>query len=87
MRCPGGTSGHGLDKVGRDTPANIQLLARGTNPQGCGAALAVYETDSGAAVFSVDSPCLAMSLLIDPGTSGMTPNVLRRFLAPRAAAW
>jgi hypothetical protein len=83
MRCPGGASGHELDKIAADAPPGIRLLAKGTNPDDSGAELSVYATHSGGAVFAAGSLCWPLSLLVDSGTSTVTANVLRQFLDSR----
>lgn len=80
-RCPGGASGHELDKICPDSPKNLQHLAKGTNAGGEGADLVYFETPSKGAVFSVGSLCWTLSLPIDDGVSRVTANVLRQFLA------
>ena len=81
MRIPGGASGHETDKISpRFSPKNIELLAKGTNPDGGGAEMAIYETPNGGAVFSAASICYVSSLLWDKGVSDITSNVLKRFL-------
>ncbi len=79
-RCPGGASAHELDKICSDSPNNIVRLAKGTNPDGAGADLTIYETFSGGSVFAAGSLCWTLSLPIDEGTSAVTRNVLHRFL-------
>jgi N,N-dimethylformamidase len=80
MRCPGGASGHELDKIGPDAPPGIRLLAKGTNSADAGGEMAIYNTPSGGSVFAVGSLCWPLSLLVDRGTSAVTANVLRRLL-------
>ena len=80
-RCPGGASGHELDKVHADSPANLCHLAKGENPDGQGADMTVFETPSGGAVFAAGSLCWTLSIVVDDGVSAVTANVLRRFLA------
>ena len=79
-RCPGGASAHELDKIGPDSPTNLQHLARGDNDGGQGADLTLYETESGGAVFAVGSLAWNLSLPIDEQVGRVTANVLRRFL-------
>jgi hypothetical protein len=79
-RCPGGASGHELDKISEDSPAGLVQLAKGTNGDESGADMVLYETASGGAVFSVGSLCWTLSIAVDEGVSGVTANVLRRFL-------
>jgi hypothetical protein len=79
-RCPGGASGHELDKINDQSPADIAHLAKGTNPDGHGADMTLFETPSGGAVFAAGSLCWVMSLPIDEGVSAVTRNVLNQFL-------
>ncbi len=79
-RCPGGASGHEMDKITRSSPANTRLLAKGMNPKGSGAEMAYYELDNGGAVFSAGSINYPCSLPVDFSISRITANVLRRFL-------
>jgi len=79
-RVPGGASGHETDKVSPDSPPGTLVLARGLNPDGGGAEMAIHETASGGAVFAAGSICYVSSLLVDRVVSGITANVLRRFL-------
>ncbi len=79
-RCPGGASGHELDKIGPASPAGLQHLAKGDNPGGSGADMVLYQTASGGAVFSAGSLCWTLSIPVDDGVSKVTANVLRRFL-------
>ncbi len=80
MRVPGGASGHETDKISKDSPANVHLLAHGLNANGGGADMVMHETSSGGGVFSSGSICYISSLLVDPAVSGITSNVLRRFM-------
>ena len=81
MRIPGGASGHETDKISpRFSPHNIELIAKGMNPDDGGADMAVYEVPSGGAVFSAGSICYVSSLFWDKGVSAVTSNVLKRFL-------
>ncbi|MBI1899933.1 MAG: carboxypeptidase regulatory-like domain-containing protein [Planctomycetia bacterium] len=80
QRVPGGASGHETDKIGPHSPANVQLLAEGLNPDGGGAHLVAHEPDGGGAVFSTGSICWISSLLADDAVSKITANVLRKFL-------
>jgi len=79
-RCPGGASGHELDKISPHSADNLCHLAKGNNPNGSGADMVVFETPSGGSVFSVGSLCWPLSVIVDDGTSAVTANVLRRFL-------
>ncbi|MFT5326501.1 MAG: N,N-dimethylformamidase [Planctomycetaceae bacterium] len=78
-RIPGGASGHETDKISAQSPANVQLLARGLNPDDGGAEIVIHEPSGGGAVFSVGSICWPSSVLVDDAVSKITENVLRRF--------
>jgi N,N-dimethylformamidase len=78
-RIPGGASGHETDKISPRSPANIQRLAQGLNPNDGGADLVCFETPRGGGVFSAGSICWPSSVLVDAGVSRITANVLRRF--------
>jgi hypothetical protein len=80
QRCPGGASGHETDKISPHSPANVQLLAKGTNRDEGGADLAYYPTNSGGGVFSAGSICWPSSVLVDDAVSQITANVLKQFL-------
>jgi hypothetical protein len=75
-----GASGHETDKVSPSSPKNVQLLARGLNPDEGGAHLVYFETAGGGAVFSAGSITYPTALLCDPPTAAITANVLKRFL-------
>ena len=81
MRCPGGASGHETDKITVSSPANIELLAKGLNPDGGGAEIVYHRTASGGEVFSVGSISYPSSLPVDDSISRITANVLDRFLS------
>jgi hypothetical protein len=81
QRYDGGASGHETDKLSASSPKNVQLLARGLNPDGGGANLVYFETPGGGAVFSAGSIMYATGLLCDPALSTITANVLNRFQA------
>jgi hypothetical protein len=81
-RCPGGASGHETDKISASSPANVHLLAKGTNTDNGGAEMVYFETPSGGAVFSTGSICYISSLPVDDVISRITANTLQRFLAP-----
>jgi hypothetical protein len=83
-RVHGGASGHETDKISPHSPRNIQLLAKGENPDHGGAELTWYETQSGGAVFSVGSITYVPCLLVDQAISRITANVIRRYLAGRS---
>jgi hypothetical protein len=75
-----GASGHETDKVSPSSPRNVQLLAKGLNPDDGGAHMVFFETPGGGAVFSAGSITYPTALLVDEGCSRITANVLRRFL-------
>ncbi len=79
-RCPGGASGHEMDKVSLNSPPGTRVLAKGMNPGGSGAEMVHYELDGGGAVFSVGSISYPCSLPIDRAVSQLTANILRRFI-------
>ena len=78
-RIPGGASGHETDKISPSSPAGVQRLAKGLNPDDGGADLVHFETPRGGAVFSVGSICWPSCVLVDEAVSKITANVLRRF--------
>jgi hypothetical protein len=80
MRCPGGASGHETDKISPSSPANVLVLAKGTNGDEGGAEMIVYDTPSGGQVFSAGSICYPACLLVDEHVSRITLNVLKRLL-------
>jgi hypothetical protein len=61
-------------------PANLELLARGTNP-GYGADMTVYETGAGGFVFSAGSLSFGGSLVQDSRLQTILRNVLNESLA------
>ncbi len=75
-----GASGHETDKISPSSPKNVQLLAKGKNPDDGGAYLVYFETPSGGAVFSAGSITYPTALFCDPPTAMITLNVLNRFL-------
>ena len=79
-RCEGGASGHETDKLSPYSPANVQLLAQGTNVNQGGADMIYYPTSSGGEVFSAGSITWPACVLVDDAVSVITANVLRRFL-------
>jgi hypothetical protein len=79
-RYPGGASGHETDKITPSSPRNVELLARGLNPDEGGAHLVYFETPSRGAVFSAGSITYPAALLCDEVVSRITLNVLRRLL-------
>ena len=78
-RVPGGASGHETDKITASSPANMELLAKGTNPNNGGAELVHFTSGSGA-VFSAGSITWVSALFPDERVSRITRNVLERFL-------
>lgn len=78
-RIPGGASGHETDKVTAQSPAGIERLAKGLNPDDGGADMVTFETPSGGAVFSVGSITWPACLWVDEAVSAITANVVRRF--------
>ena len=78
-RVPGGASGHETDKTSPSSPPNIEIIARGLNPDRGGAEMVYYETESGGAVFSVGSITYPASILVDETVSRITTNVIERF--------
>ena len=81
MRIPGGASGHETDKISPRSPADVQLLAQGTNPDEGGADMIHYQTASGGEVFSVGSICWITSMLVDENISKISRNVIDRFIS------
>lgn len=75
-----GASGHETDKISPSSPKNVQLLARGLNPEEGGAHMVYFDTPGGGAVFSAGSITYPAALLCDEPTSLITRNVLDRFL-------
>src|SRR5262249_34824931 len=75
-----GGSGHETDKISASSPHNVQLLARGQNPDEGGAHLVYFETPGGGAVFSAGSITYPTALLCDLPTATITANVIERFL-------
>ena len=80
MRCPGGASGHETDKITASSPANIELLAKGLNPDNGGAEMVYHNTVSGGEVFSAGSISYPSALPVDDSISRITANVLDHFL-------
>ncbi|HEY3453043.1 MAG TPA: N,N-dimethylformamidase beta subunit family domain-containing protein [Bryobacteraceae bacterium] len=78
-RVPGGASGHETDKITASSPARMELLAKGTNPNDGGAELVHFTSGSGA-VFSAGSITWVSALFPDERVSRVTRNVLERFL-------
>jgi hypothetical protein len=79
MRVPGGASGHETDKISVQSPANVQLVAKGLNADEGGADIVYFDTPSGGEVFSVGSITWPASILVDDAVSRITANVLDRF--------
>ena len=78
-RIPGGASGHETDKTSPASPANVEIIARGLNPDRGGAEIVHYQSASGGAVFSVGSITYPASILVDEIVSRITANVIERF--------
>jgi hypothetical protein len=78
-RCPGGASGHEMDKLSPSSPDSVHVIAKGTNPGGSGAEMAHYETASGGAVFAAGSIAYVAALPVDDGVAAVTRNVVRRY--------
>ena len=78
-RIPGGASGHETDKTSPASPANVEIVARGLNPDRGGAEIVHYQSASGGAVFSVGSITYPASILVDEIVSQITANVIERF--------
>ena len=75
-----GASGWETDKRTAATPSDMTMLAKGTNPKG-GAEMMLREPEgSRGGMFSAGSITYAGSLLVDPGTSKLTRNVIERAL-------
>jgi hypothetical protein len=74
-----GASGHETDKISPSSPLDIQLLARGINPDEGGAHMTCFTTRSGGEVFAAGSITYTSALLCDTLTSLITSNVLRRY--------
>ncbi|WP_347338365.1 DUF1796 family putative cysteine peptidase [Tumebacillus amylolyticus] len=72
----GGASGWETDKVTADSPANVELLAKGTNAFGAGAEMMYYAHPGGGGVFSAGSITFGGSLLVDQVLTKMVENVL-----------
>jgi N,N-dimethylformamidase beta subunit-like, C-terminal len=79
QRYGDGASGHETDKVSASSPANVQVLAKGLNPDDGGAEIVYFDTPSGGAVFSAGSITYPTGLLCDDVLSQITRNVLERF--------
>lgn len=75
-----GASGHETDKISANSPRNVQLIARGLNPEAGGAHLVYFDAPGGGEVFSAGSITYPTALLCDPIVSRITANVLNRFL-------
>lgn len=71
-------SATGSDDRG-SAPANIQLLARGTNP-GYGADMTYYETAGGGFVFAIGSISAGGSLVQDDHLQTIIKNVIQKSL-------
>ncbi|QOS14093.1 amidotransferase domain protein (plasmid) [Haloferax gibbonsii] len=76
----GGASGDETDKLSRFAPEDIDIVAKGLNPNGGGAEMATFDTDSEGSVFCSASCTFAPSLLVCPNLSTVMSNVFDRFL-------
>jgi N,N-dimethylformamidase len=79
-RIPGGASGHETDKASPNSPQDTTVVARGTNPRGGGAEMALHHTASGGAVFAAGSINFVTALPVDGVLQRIVHNVLTRFL-------
>ena len=59
--------------------ADIEIVARGLNPDQGGAEIVHYQTASGGAVYSAGSITYPASILVDEVVSKITANVIKRF--------
>jgi len=76
-----GGSGWETDKITPTAPEDVLLLAKGKNPGNGGADMIIREPKNGAGlVFSVSSIAFGGSLLIDPVSSQIVRNVLKKVL-------
>ena len=73
------TSTASLNTSSPSSPANIEIVARGLNPDQGGAEIVHYQTASGGAVYSAGSITYPASLLVDAVVSKITANVIKRF--------
>jgi len=73
-------SAYGSDDRG-SPPANLELLARGTNEGGYGADMTWYGTGAGGGVFAAGSLSFGGSLVLDPVLQQIVRNVLDEVLA------
>ncbi len=80
-RVPGGASGHETDKITAYSPANVEHLAKGENPNEGGADLVYYRHREGGEVFSTGSMTWIAGLFTDAKVSRITHNVLARFVS------
>lgn len=74
-----GASGHETDKRTSFSPAGIELLARGLNPEDGGAEMVYFEHTSGAKMFSAGSVTYTGSLSVDQVCHQITKNVFEAF--------
>jgi N,N-dimethylformamidase len=79
-RVPGGASGHETDKITPASIPNLELVAKGTNPDDGGGEV-VYGALGDGAIFSVGSITWVSSLFPDESVSRITRNALTRMLA------
>ena len=76
----GGASGWLTDKVSEYSPENIEILAKGTNPDFGGAELSIYKHSGGGYVFSAGSITFTGSLPVDNTISQVMKNILDKML-------
>jgi hypothetical protein len=79
-RVPGGASGHETDKITSASIPNLELVAKGTNPDDGGGEV-VYGALGAGAIFSVGSITWVSSLFPDDAVSRITRNALVRMTA------
>ena len=76
----GKACGGETDKICPSSPANIEVLGIGTNPNNGGGYLVYYDNPNGSKIFSVGSISYTGSLSTDSVIHQMTKNVLNKFL-------
>lgn len=79
-RVPGGASGHETDKVTAASIPNLELVAKGTNPDNGGGEI-VYGASGRGAIFSVGSITWVSSLFPDDAVSRITRNALQKMVS------